>query len=155
MKIKLTACLVFFVIAATLLTGGILPGSTEDPLVSKSYVDDKFNQVLTVLSSLNNAPPTTQQPNQASPSASYTPVNVKMGQVLIGGEGTEIILRSGKALGHCPGENGLVNITTGTEVFSGIQISQNHMLIVPRNDGRGALVLEDAWFLVKGDYSIK
>ena len=154
MKKKFIVLLILTVIAAALFTGGTLPGSSEDPLVSKSYVDDKFNQILNVLSAFNDAIPTIQ-PGGKGAAAAYTPVSVGMGQALIGGEGTEIILRSGKAIGYCPGENGMVNITTGIEVFSGTEISLNHMLIVPRNDGRGALVIEDAWFLVKGDYTIK
>ena len=151
MKRNHTIVIALVIVATTFLTVGATPGSVSDPAVSKSYVDDKFNQLLTVLSAIND----TSQPGVATQNVSYVPVSVKMGQLLIGLEGTEIILRSGKAVGYCTGENGMVNITTGTEVFSGTEIPRNHMLIVPRDDGRGALVVEDAWFLVKGGYSIQ
>lgn len=149
---KFFAILFVIVIAgAMFMSVGATPGSAMDPLVSKSYVDDRFNQLLTVLSSVNDETP---PPSYGYAAASYVPVSVSAGQVLIGAEGTEIILRSGKAVGYCTGINGMVNITTGTEVFNGTEIRFNHMLIVPRDDGRGALILEDAWFLVKGHYSI-
>ncbi len=46
------------------------PGSESDPVVTKSYVDSK---------------------------TSFSPISLTAGQKLIGGEGTEIILRSGEA----------------------------------------------------------
>jgi hypothetical protein len=136
------------VTTAALLTVWASPGDANDPLVSKSYVDERFNQLLSVLSAHGDASALQQD------SASYVPVSVGMGLMLIGSEGTEIILRSGKAVAYCPGENGIVDITTGEEIFSGAEIPANHMLIIPRKDGRGALISEDAWFLVKGGYSI-
>lgn len=158
MKKKFAFLLAVVIALAAILSVGAAPGDANDPLVSRSYVDDRFNQLLTVLSALGDfQPPVITHPNENASEAnvSYVPVSVPMGQMLIGGEGTEIILRSGKAIGYCTGENGMVNITTGTEIFNNIEISPNHMLIVPRDDGRGALVIEDAWFLVKGSYSIK
>ena len=139
---------------SALASSSSAPGSAGDPLVSKSYVDDKFNSILSILSAFNDSLPAIGQPGDVSTATSYTPVSVGIGQAIIGGEGTEIILRSGKAIGYCPGENGMVNITTGYEVYNGDNILQNHMLIVPRDDGRGALVVADAWFMVKGDYKI-
>ena len=143
----------------------IVPGSNADPLVSKSYVDSKINQVIAMIAQ--------QQPvNTAGGDidvealkreiiseliynsyAAFTPVKMTKGQIIIGGEGAEIILRSGSAAGHCAGLNGLVDATTGYEVYNGSEIQINHLILVPRDDGRGVEVTSDeAWFIVKGRY---
>lgn len=131
------------------LAAGAEPGSNADPLVSKSYVDEQISAVLSVLNdgAAGGSGTTTA-------GGSYTPVSVAQGQTLLGGEGTEIILRSGQAVGHCPGDNGIVNATTGQEVYQNTNIEVNHLLIVPRDDGRGVTAATDIWLLVKGGYEL-
>ena len=153
MKRKFIAGLeIFFATAAVLATVTAFgaAGSEDDPLVSKSYVDDKINQVLEVVNggsvSLDGA---------AAAGASYTPVYASVGQIVLGGEGTEIILRSGKGNIYITGVDGLVDSTTGQNLTNGDVATPNHMMIVPRNDGRGVKVTEAAWFLIKGDYTIE
>ena len=147
------------------------PGTNADPLVSKSYVDSKFNQLIAMI----NANPQQAQPGAgqnppfdasalkreilselaASSGTAFVPVRAERGQIILGGEGAEIILRSGRASGYCPGENGLVNATTGIEIFNGFELPVNHLILVPRDDGRGASVVSDeAWFIIKGGYQI-
>jgi len=78
------------------------------------------------------------------------------GQRIIGGEGTEIILRGGQATAFTSGPDGLVNVTFGTELFGGESIPANHLLIVPRADGRGVNVHSaEAWFIIRGEYTIQ
>ena len=126
-------------IATNLLASDTQPGSAGDPLVTKSYVDDKISQLSGGAS--------------IEPSV-YVPVSAASGQLLIGHEGTEIILRSGKGVAYCSGENGVVNVTTGEDVTDGAAVSANHMLIVPRYDGRGIRAETDVWFMVKGGYDL-
>lgn len=156
MKRKIIAGLeIFFATAAVLATVTAFgaAGSEDDPLVSKSYVDDKINQVLEVVNggsvSLDNSG------NLSAAGASYTPVYASVGQIVLGGEGTEIILRSGKGNIYITGVDGLVDSTTGQNLTNGDVATPNHMMIVPRNDGRGVKVTEAAWFLIKGDYTIE
>lgn len=104
------------------------PGSGTDPLVSKSYVDAK---------------------------TSYTPIQVTAGKQLIGKEGTEIILRSGEATAIDNGANGVSDITAGADLMTGMQVGMNHLLLVPRDDGRGIYAVTDIWVMVRGDYIIK
>ena len=87
--------------------------------------------------------------------SSYVPVSVPVGKVLYGAEGSEIILRSGKGTIYTAGVDGVVDATTGANLKTGATAVANHILIVPRADGRGVNVSEAAWFLVKGGYSIK
>lgn len=122
-------------------------GSSSDPVASKSYVDDKINQVINMIS--------TGSATVEAKSSSYVPVSVPVGKVLYGAEGSEIILRSGKGTIYTAGVDGVVDATTGSNLKTGAKVSANHILIVPRADGRGVNVSEAAWFLVKGDYSIK
>lgn len=130
------------------------PGTAEDPLVSKSYVEKLINEAFQNNSTGNNTVISNPSVNTSNSASSYVPVNVKIGQKLIGEEGTEIILRSGRGFGYVSTESGIVDITQGTEIFNNEEIIKNHMLIIPRDDGRGVRIVEDAWFLVKGGYKI-
>ena len=132
-------------------------GGSDDPLVAKSYVDEKINQVLNVVNSTLNGigGSSNNSQNKAVTVAMYTPVLVEVGQTIYGKEGTEIILRSGKGYTIVPGNEGIVNITNGLELKNNNNVLKNNLLIVPRTDGRGIKVTEKAWFLVKGGYEIK
>jgi hypothetical protein len=127
-------------------------GSEDDPLVSKSYVDDKITQVLEIV---NGGSVSTDGTVTSTAGTSYTPVYASVGQIVLGGEGTEIILRSGKGDIYITGADGIVDSTTGANLKNGDKATTNHMMIVPRNDGRGVKVTEAAWFLIKGDYTIQ
>ena len=129
------------------------PGSSEDPVVSKSYVDERIEQLLTALESgetidINKTPVTSDG------KVKYVPVHVGVGQKLLGGEGTEIILRVGRSFAVVSGKEALIDVTDGKEMPDTSEIKKNHVIIVPRNDGRGVRVVEDAWFLVKGEYTV-
>ena len=145
--------------AVALLAQGA-PGSDMDPVVSKSYVDMRIEQVMSLMT---GAQPETDANVDAdalrqsiidelrTEPAAFAPVQAFLGQVLMGGEGAEIILRSGTAAGFVTGENGLVNATEGVEVMNGYDVPANHLILVPRDDGRGIVVTsEEAWFIVKG-----
>ncbi len=178
MKIKkrFVAALLVAFFAGGMLTNSlsaatVQPGSTADPLVSKSYVDDRINQVLNAVSGTNANSSTSninkdavveevlsrlQTLKMGGDGASYVAINAAKGKKILGHEGTEIILRSGTAVGVCPGENGIVNATTGQEITQGTKIDKNNILIIPRYDGRGIQVTsEEVWLLVKGGYDIK
>ena len=129
------------------------PGSGSDPVVSQSYVDGKITELLTALEAGGTINVSSGSKADTS-KLKYIPVHVGVGQKLIGGEGTELILRVGRSFAVVPTES-LIDITTGTELKDKGELKKNHVVIVPRNDGRGVRVVEDAWFLVKGDYTIQ
>ena len=103
------------------------PGSESDPVVSRSYVDA---------------------------ATSFSAVQLAEGQRLIGGESAEIILRSGEASAIDNGENGIADLTSGADLITGSKVELNHLLIVPRDDGRGITALTEVWVMVRGDYEI-
>ncbi len=85
----------------------------------------------------------------------HQPVQAFAGQTIIGGQGTEIILRSGEAITYSTVENGITNLTVGSNLDNGDAIVKDNLLIVPRNDGRGVTITTDhAWFMIRGDYEI-
>lgn len=151
------------------------PGSASDPVVSKSYVDALIGGVLedilnlqkliqeltteveaiktTVLNNTNTNETNTETPTTLN--YSYKPLELQKNQLLIGGEGTEIIVRSGGAIAYSESVNGLSNVSTGIEVMNGEPITLNNVLVVSRADNRGILVTVDAtWILIRGDYTI-
>ena len=137
------------------------PGGSEDPVVTKSYVDMRIDQVAANIGNAPQAGADMDALKQAvlnelrTEAAAFAPVHAAAGQVILGGEGTEIVLRSGRAAGFCPGENGMVDATDGAEIYSGYDVPVNHLVLVPRDDGRGVVTQsEEAWFIIKGAYQI-
>ncbi len=119
------------------------PGSAADPLVTVSYLKAYV-----------------REHGGGGGDASFRVVNVKPGQALEGGEGTELILRAGVALavGNSAG-NGISNISVGKDLATGERLAANQLIIVPRADGRGIRVpptaTGDAIFMVRGTYTIR
>ncbi len=127
------------------------PGTSDDPVVSKSYVDNKISELLKTLESGGTI---NVNSNSDNSKLKYVPVHVGVGQKLVGGEGTEVILRVGRSFSVVPGSESLIDATDGKELKDKAEIKKSHIVIIPRNDGRGVRVVEDAWFLVKGEYTI-
>ncbi len=154
-------------------------GSSDDPIVTKSYVDQQVASIMNIISNNTNSNNSNNSNNTTTvtdltdeqkkeiienvtsqvltltTTTSYVPVELKSGQVLLGGEGTEIILRSGSCNAYVTTSNGVVNATNGTELFNNNKVEKNNILIIPRADGRGVKATSDGtWFIVKGSYTI-
>jgi hypothetical protein len=82
-------------------------------------------------------------------------VNVPAGKTLTGYAGTEVILRGGKAAAIQSQLGGLADLTSGRDIGQGQVIPDNHLLLIPRTDGRGVRAETDCIFLVKGRYDIQ
>jgi hypothetical protein len=115
------------------------PGSEGDPVVTKSYVDSQIAQLK----------------SGGGASSTYTVVEVKAGQSVLGGGGTELILRSGEATAIDNGANGVSDITAGKDLMTGQSVGQNHLLLVPKDDGRGIHAVTDLFVMIRGSYSIQ
>jgi hypothetical protein len=119
------------------------PGSAGDPLVTLNYLKAYVRE---------NA--------GGGGAGAFKVVNVRPGQTLEGGEGTELILRAGVAVavGNAAG-NGISNISVGKDLATGERLNANQLMIVPRADGRGIRVPPaasgDAVFMVRGAYEIR
>lgn len=144
------------------------PGSREDPLVTKSYVDQQIakwqttsgdysllkaemeaqQQLITALVTQ------VQQLEKNNIPSGYELVNVPKGQHFIGQQSTEFILRGGKGLVISAAGGGLQDVTDGVDLSGGQDVPRNHLLIVPREDGRGLIAETDVIIMVKGGYTV-
>lgn len=142
--------------AISILLGGTIvfseTGSEKDPLVSLSYlektIDNLKKDIDKKLSNVGN-----NEENNISNGLEV--VEVPVGQSIIGENGTEIILRGGKGKIIAGELGGLSDVTDGRDLKMDDLVPANHLLIVPRNDGRGVYAITDAIFLVRGEYKIK
>ena len=137
---------------------GTEPGTADDPVVSQSYVDAKISDLNNQISALKqqlqsgNQTPTGTQPQ----SSKYEVVGpVAAGKKIIAGESTEIVLRGGKATAISAQAGGVADLIAGTDLTTGTNIPLNHLLLVPKDDGRGITITSEAWVLIRGSYTIK
>lgn len=125
------------------------PGSEDDPLITLSYFNKEIDKLKSYIDNKLESFGSGRDSNKLEV------VELEAGQSLIGEAGTEIILRGGKASVIAGELGGLSDITDGKDLFMDTMIPANHLLIVPRDDGRGAYVVENAIFLVRGAYEIR
>lgn len=151
---------VVFMVLIFLTLGSVVvfsePGSEKDPLVSLSYLEKRINQLKEYIDEkLSNID------GSNGLSSDFEVVEILAGQSIIGKEGTEIILRGGTGNGPgkakiiALGKDGLSDLTVGKDLKKDEEVPLNHLLIVPRDDGRGVYALNDSVFLVKGRYEIR
>lgn len=105
---------------------GATPGSADDPIVTKSYVDQKVAEL--VRQELAKV--------GGSGGTALEVVTVPSGKRLIVTGGSEVIVRSGKAVAYSPDSNGLSDLTDGKDIAPGKPVPANHLILFPR-DGRG------------------
>lgn len=123
--------------------GGV-PGSVDDPVVTKSYVD-KAIQALG---------------KGSSASSSLTVVELYPGSTLYGFEGTEFIVRTGQVQAVA-GKNGdgLTDLTAGADLGAGASVGHNHLLLIARSDNRGLRLAPYyegvAHIMVRGQYELR
>jgi hypothetical protein len=141
------------------------PGSASDPVITKSYFDQNSltqEQVKQLIASaLVNQPGggsgsgTGAGSGAAEGSAALTVVQLKPGQTLYAGAGTEFIVRTGKTVAVSNDDDGIPDVTAGKDIPAGAAIENNHHLIFPR-DTRGIKPAPkdtaDIYVMVRGSY---
>ncbi|MCL2766534.1 MAG: hypothetical protein FWD21_02475 [Peptococcaceae bacterium] len=103
------------------------PGGSGDPLVTQSYVD-QFTQ--------------------------WRVLELRTDQVMRCYAGTEFIMRRGHAVIVDSTGNGIPNVTGGEDIYANGIAPLNHMLIVPRDDGRGIKALSPVVVLYRGHVTV-
>ncbi|MGE5632715.1 MAG: hypothetical protein ACM3TR_16735 [Caulobacteraceae bacterium] len=177
---------VILVLSAVMISAadGVAPGSEQDPIVTQSYVEQKSEQIKYYIDSLiakinetdasqaqqiTDLKAALEQKNQeieklksdiqntpSGAAAKFEVVELKKSQILVAGEGAEIIPRSGKFSAVYGANGGLSDITSAKDLKNGDAAVNNHMLIASRGDGRGLKALADKSFLIiKGTYTLK
>ncbi|MEA4848522.1 MAG: hypothetical protein VB106_14940 [Clostridiaceae bacterium] len=162
---------VILVLFAVILSAadGVTPGSEQDPIVTQSYVEQKSEQIKYYIDSLIekiNGDNSAQNQeiaklreelkNAANAAGKFQVVELQKDQILIAGEGAEIIPRSGKFSAVEDAYGGLSDITAARDLKNGEAVVNNHMLIAARGEGRGLKALADKSFLIiKGTYTLQ
>ena len=85
---------------------------------------------------------------------SFKVVDIPEGDRFYAGEGCEFILRGGTATVRASELGGINDSTEGTDLWGGLTVPANHLLIVPRDDGRGFVAETDVIIMVKGKHFI-
>lgn len=133
MSKKSIALLILFFLAILLLgqtNAQSQPGSPDDPLITKSYLEQfTIPQV----------------------------VELKSGQTIIGEAGTQFVLRVGSA--YCladpaTAKGGLADLTEGIDIKHMEPVLSNHLLVCSRSDGRGLVAQTDVTLVVWGIYQV-
>lgn len=136
---------------------GTTPGTANDPVVTKSYVDQAIQQAI---GGGSNTPstPSTGSTGSSSTEAGVQIVDVKPGKILVAAAGAEFIVRSGKAVIYSADSNGVADLTDGKDITNGGAVANNHLLSFPR-EGRGIQVQEgdthNLIVMVRGGYQLK
>lgn len=170
---------VILVLSAGIISAadGVAPGSEQDPIVTQSYVEQKSEQIKYYIDSLiAKANEDNALQNQEieklkeelklkeqeiaklkeAGANRFVVVEMQKNQVLIAGEGAEIIPRSGKFSAVEDAYGGLSDITSAKDLKNGEAVVNNHMLIAARGEGRGLKALADKSFLIiKGTYTLQ
>ena len=114
------------------------PGSVNDPLITKSYLDS-------YMSSFNLS--------GNSETSGYEKVTLSKGSTLVGYEGTEILLYSGNANAYVKGAS-LVNVTMGEACADGMTLGKYCVYVCPDSDS-GIKAQSSVVVYVKGKYTAK
>ncbi|MBM7566493.1 hypothetical protein [Paenibacillus sacheonensis] len=130
----------------------VTPGSVNDPVVTKSYVDQQ-------LASIGKGGGGTGTGNQGGGQAAQQVdvVTVPVGKFLIADDGAEFIVRAGKAVVYSADSNGISDLTDGKDITNGKPVPNNHLILFPRG-GRGVTPAPGQktglTVMVRGDYEL-
>lgn len=115
--------IVLLVLAAAGAAWAAEPGSKDDPIVTRSYLENLYSWQVTSL---------------------------QQGQTLSLDLGVTFVLRSGKATVVGAGSQGLVDLTLGRELKDGEKIAPNHLILSPASDRRGLRAISRVVLLTRG-----
>ncbi len=149
-KVKIVAAILC--VASVFTVALAEPGSNDDPLISKAYIDNVLmpqikEYVEAKISEVSSG-------GEAQSSESFKVVNMTAGQTMICSAGAELILRMGSAGIIATEKGGIADTTAGFDLSHGTAMPSNHLLIVPLSDGRGIVANNDVIVMVKGGYKI-
>lgn len=174
-RIQIVISLIVALIVSSAIIAFAAPGDSNDPLVTLSYItetlmpqiDQKINASIDAkldqkisekideeLAGFTPSSPSASTSSGAS-AESFILVNVRKNQRIIGGEGTEFVVRSGSGVIIATENGGIADLSAGCDLPNGSAVPLNHHLLVPRNDSRGIKFDTNAIVLIKGTYTVK
>lgn len=152
-SLRVTAVLVVLALVTGMWLGhgyaagsALEPGSAQDPLVTRSYVDQEIEKLRSSIGSGSGGD---------VPAAGLLVVTVPAGKKITGYEGTEFILRSGKGKVVASAAGGLSDLTDGTNLAANVLVPKDHLVLFPRSDGRGFQAVTEIIVVVRGRHSVE
>ena len=128
-------------------------GSREDPLITKSYLDEVVQPELekTVQAELEKALSEVKAGN-----GEFTLLTLKNGQTVTCAVGTELLLRFGtaRAYAYDSADVALVDTTNASTVMGGAALSANHLYMVTILGNGFTAAADNTKVLVCGTYTI-
>lgn len=112
-------------------------GSSDDPLVTYSYLNDTFKNE--VLSEANGG---------------FVLVTLSNGQTLKGEVGTEVMLRVGTATCTATSSPGLIDTTSAGTLDNGKALTKNHLYMMTIEDRGVKATASTVKLLVRGSYTV-
>lgn len=135
-------------------------GSTGDPLVTLSYLNETFfNDIMQRVDQkiderTGQSVPSGGSASADSTSAAFTVVTLSNGQTLTGDVGCEVMLRIGSAVCVSPSDPGLVDETTAGTLANGGALVQNHLYMMTI-EGRGVRATSATTkVMARGSYTV-
>jgi hypothetical protein len=142
-------CITFSIYSSTSAdSAAVQPGSVDDPMVSKSYVDEQVKtqvaaqvtsqvntQVAAAIEQLKKDLPIS---SGSGGGAALKVVKLPAGQILMAGTGSEFIVRTGFVKAVSTDGNGIPDVTGGKDIADKASVELNHLLIFP-TDKRGVM----------------
>lgn len=120
------------------------PGSQQDPLVSKSYVDSQYNQIKVYVD---------DKLKDVKTGVSSEVVELNAGEILTMDGGTQAIVRIANSAVIVTKTDGVADLTAGTDLKDKEIVPANHLLLFPRSDGRGIKATKHTYIVVMGKYT--
>ncbi len=184
MKKRLTAILAISFLFCGLVMARGTAGTSSDPLVTLSYLNEKFDAAVAQKASARWKAKADQIAKKLGESKAsltkgiagggsveeaaarylaavggssrqFTPVTLKKGQVITGNLGTALILRAGSGKIAGAGGKVAVNVSAGKDIASGATVPANQYILLVANDGTGFSVTSaQATVAVKGTYKV-
>lgn len=156
--LRLLALLVLCGALNVTITAAAEAGSSDDPLVTLSYLNETFMDSIMDRVDQKIAARNTQlgvsTGSGANTAATFTVVTLISGQTLTGDIGCEVMLRVGTAACVSPSSPGLIDETAATTLNNGGALAQNHLYMMTI-EGRGVrATAATTKLLVRGSYTI-
>ena len=157
---RLTALLLvsFMLLTATVMASGA--GSSDDPLVTLSYLNSKFlPELLGKVDekiAARDKQLTDRLAGQGQPGngESFTVVTLSNGQTLYGSVGCEVMLRVGSAVCVASTTPGLIDTTSGGTLDNGTALVKNHLYMMTISERGVRATAGTTKLLVRGGYTV-
>ncbi|WP_432665992.1 hypothetical protein R9X47_06790 [Wukongibacter baidiensis] len=120
-------------------------------------IDSINSQLQELKTKVDNLSPNQNSSNvtESGTAGKFKVVFIEEGKSVYLGESAEVIWRSGKSTVIASKQGGLSDLTIGKDLQSDEEVPLNHLILIPRNDGRGMRSTTDSYVMIKGEYTIK